>query len=770
MISTIVHIFKTSTISLILMLPIISIAQINVDDAPYNAVGDGVTDDTDAIQAALTDFRTMGGTLTFTSNKTYIISSGLILHYYLESLDYLVTTTGPEKATIKIQDGLPITYGNWGIRINNSPNVTLKNLKIDGNRATRNPTIETPGVYSIIVNGPSNGTRLIDLELINSVMDNVYIVTYDDEEIMTDFEMHNCILKNAFRNNMSVISGANFNIIGCEFINANGTLPMAGIDFEPDPASPPYSNMTIEGCLFKDNLNYGLMLTHIVDNTGTSTIKNNLFDNNGLLIASKDNNIHHNIFVNQDYNHIDGNGNPLDGIVYFHTDWTPTGNIVHDNYFYDNPMPAGSHLVNFMYNTGGGNTVEDNYAFNNIVDGFVINNTNPATNPPQIIINNTFLNNREMGYWNMDNAETNANTINDLSDFNHDGTIVGATSIPGVINEAMDFAPDNKYIEIPANNNLDIEMNITLMAWVKWAGVNALEPEQVIIGRDNNWKLGVSDVGELQFYAPAPYTADWTKSTANSIPANQWKFIAITYNGRYTKLYIDGVEVASEQANGALGTSFAKIFIGSSNTNTHSFNGAIDDVRIYNYSMEQTDIEAIYNAAPLSVEWIEPLVANIYKDLDVLLEWSVAQQKDNAYFIIEHSLDGTHFKSIQKIKGDGNLSQVKKLKYIHTNANMGVNYYRIKQVDFDGNTNYSNIANAVLSRPSISIIPNPATNYLFISGIANIDKIEVYNQIGEKLLQLEDSNQIDINSLTPGIYLVQIQSRGNKYVQKIVKE
>ena len=566
----------------------------------YGALGDGVTDDRDAIQNAISDLRNTGGTLQFTSGKTYIISEGLNFYNFSATHDYLVTSTGTDKATIKIQDGAPLTWPHWGMRLSNSNNITIENLTIDGNRDTRNPTVETSGTDVLFIDGACDGTRLKNLNMINSPMDNLYIVVHENsgQTQMTDFEMHNCILENGFRNNMSVISGENFKIIACEFNNANGTDPQSGIDFEPNNGSANgYKNMTVEGCKFKDNVRYGIELTYIIDGSGSSTIKNNYFENNGILVGSKNNSIHHNIFAKQDHQHLH-TSQTRDGIIYFHANGYGENNDVFNNYFYDNPMPAGSHLVNFMYNSGGNNHLHDNYGYGNTVAGFVSNNTNPNT-PPQIISNNVFINRRETAYWTMDNNDISGGIIDDLSYFDKDGTLYNSpVSTTGKVNEALDFSPDDKYIEIDTGNNLNIQMNITLSAWIKWNGDNPNETEQVIIGRGDDWRFGINNSGQLGFYAPqssdTSFTAGWVQAGIDdAIASGEWHFVAFTYNGRYARLFIDADEVAVEQANGVLGTAFDKIFIGSLNTTTYSFNGIIDEVKIQNYALSRDEIEQL---------------------------------------------------------------------------------------------------------------------------------------------------------------------------------
>ncbi len=560
-----------------------------VDD--FGAIGDGVTDDYIAIQNALYALRVTGGTLEFTSGKTYIISEGLSLYMFSVVNDYLITSTGAEKATIKMQDGTPLTWGHWMIVLTMSRNVTVRNLVWDGNRDTRCPIKEQSGVSVFFITGGSDGTRLENLDLINSPMDNLYIVVHPGQVQMTDFEMHNCRLENAFRNNMSVISGRNFRIIGCQFIGANGTDPQSGIDFEPDHSSVDgYGNMTVEGCLFKDNVRYGIELTFVKPGDGTSTIKNNTFDNNGILIGGKYCEIHNNIFINQDHQHLH-RFNTRDGIIYFHSNFSGSNNDVYNNYLYDNHMPPGSHLAHFMSNVGADNHLHDNYGHGNTVNAFVLNNSNP----PQTVSNNVLLNRREMGYWSMDNSEVNGTTLTDLSDFNNDGLIVNApTSVSGKINEALDFSPDNKYVSIDTSNNLNIQINITLSTWLKWNGPNA-DAQQVFIGRKNDWRFGIANDGRIGFYSAmasdTSYNADWIRADlADALPINEWKFVSYTYDGRYAKLYIDGVEVKSEQANGVLGTSESKIYIGSFGSTIYSFNGSIDEVKIYNYALTSSEI------------------------------------------------------------------------------------------------------------------------------------------------------------------------------------
>ncbi len=575
---------------------------INVDD--FGAKGNGVTDDRVAIQSALNQLRSNGGELQFTSGKVYIIGSGLVFNNAPSSRNYLITSTETEKATIKIKDGTPVTYGNWGLFMSDSRNVTISNLRLDGNRDNRVPA-EVAGTYLFQIMNNCNGLRLYDVILENSVIDNLMItatndVINDTTRYLSDFEMYNCVLKNGWRNNMSIIRGMNFKIIGCEFDNAHGLGdPEAGIDFEPNGETSVlgYHNILIEGCIFRNNGRTGITLIDHdeIDIEGGVTIKNNLFDNNGIMMMGQDNVIKNNVFINYDHAPvISYNGLEGDGIVYIYSDEATANNKVYENYFYDNPMPADKnlHLIHFGSRIQESNSAYNNYEYNNTIAGFV----KVSTSVHQDVHDNVEINRKEIGYWSMDASTINGNSLADSSYFVQNGTLYNSPAIVnGQYNEALDFSPDNKYVEIPITDNLNIEVNMTISAWVNWKGANS-ETEQVIVGKDGDWEFSVDNTGKLGFYSPqsnmASYNGGWIKTT-ESIIQDEWTYVAFTYNGMESKIYMNGVETASELCRGNLSTNSTKIYIGSLVGETSSFNGIVDDVKMYNYPLSSSEIDSL---------------------------------------------------------------------------------------------------------------------------------------------------------------------------------
>ena len=574
-------------------------AQISKTIEEYGAKGDGITDDKNAIQTAFDALKRYGGEIKFTSGKTYIIGGGLFMNYFSKDKYYLVTTTGKKKATIKIKDRVPITYGYWGLFLASSQNITIKNLRLDGNRDTRNPDHEVADVYLLEIRNKCDGLRLYDMELVNSVMDNIYISVSGDEtdttKWTTDFEMYNCLLENGYRNNMSIIRGMNYKIIGCEFNNAHGHDPESGIDFEPNRVGSTvgYKNILVEGCIFKNNKRYGIMLTHKRTNSGYCTIRNCYFENNGLQFASHHNIAIKNIFRKQtrpsDY------GGPVDGIINI-IDGDASNNKVSNNFFYDNKQPAtpSRNLIALLRGANANNNIYYNYSFNNSAKSIVYNYSSNSQN----IYDNYKLKNREIAYWNMDADSIHGNIISDISDFSNEGFLNDNPEIvSGKLGDAIDFLGNN-FMEVAVSENLNIETNVTFAAWVKWNGNNN-DSIQTIIGRGDNWQFFITGNGELGFNASQKDENSYLGGElkiSETIDKKKWTFVTFTYTSRESKLFINGEEKVQKFVYGNLDTSCNKIYIGSKNNTTSLFNGSIDEVKIYNYPFTNNEVKKLYDS------------------------------------------------------------------------------------------------------------------------------------------------------------------------------
>lgn len=157
----------------------------------------------------------------------------------------------------------------------------------------------------------------------------------------------------------------------------------------------------------------------------------------------------------------------------------------------------------------------------------------------------------------------------------------------------------------------------------------------------------------------------------------------------------------------------------------------------------------------------------------VMLHWVTASEENNDYFEIERSGDGLDYFPIARISGAGNSRDEIEYSYHDDHATKGINYYRIKQVDFDGKFSYSESRSASLKQgKSFDILPTVAHDIIGIyTDLDNYD-VHIYNQSGQLMHQwnsLSGHHNLNIDNLFSGIYFVEVSSEQNKEITKVVK-
>ncbi|WP_460502004.1 hypothetical protein [Hymenobacter agri] len=142
----------------------------------------------------------------------------------------------------------------------------------------------------------------------------------------------------------------------------------------------------------------------------------------------------------------------------------------------------------------------------------------------------------------------------------------------------------------------------------------------------------------------------------------------------------------------------------------------------FTVSIRTTDINGGTNTVPVTFTiGAYPLPVELTaftataKNLDALLAWNTASEKNSDHFDVERSLNGTDFVKIDEVKGQG--TSTASTDYARTDAGIGAKaeglvYYRLKQVDADGTSSYSPVRSVRFGKvvPAISLFPNPAAS------------------------------------------------------------
>ncbi len=162
----------------------------------------------------------------------------------------------------------------------------------------------------------------------------------------------------------------------------------------------------------------------------------------------------------------------------------------------------------------------------------------------------------------------------------------------------------------------------------------------------------------------------------------------------------------------------------------------------------------------------------------VELAWTTVTETNNDYFEIEKSKDSKNFSSLHKIDGAGNSTRNQNYKYIDNIPLNGISYYRLKQVDFDGQHFYSKIISVDFSstRNEIRVDPNPASNettIIFPDVLKGETKIELFNSQGilvSKKYENKEMNSylLNLEALEKGVYFISIENKQQGFRTRLI--
>jgi hypothetical protein len=182
-------------------------------------------------------------------------------------------------------------------------------------------------------------------------------------------------------------------------------------------------------------------------------------------------------------------------------------------------------------------------------------------------------------------------------------------------------------------------------------------------------------------------------------------------------------------------------------------------------------------AASLPVEFTK--FSATPRQKEIALNWQTATEKNNSHFEIEKSVDGKNYYTIGEVSGAGTTLEVQNYEFMDVNPANGMNYYRLKQVDWNDDSEYSNITAVEFSSDlNAQFFPNPVKNELTINATTQDVSIFIYSMTGQLVKQVNDISidgqyNLNMSELMSGIYQVQIieEKTGNLLTkQRVVKQ
>jgi len=176
-------------------------------------------------------------------------------------------------------------------------------------------------------------------------------------------------------------------------------------------------------------------------------------------------------------------------------------------------------------------------------------------------------------------------------------------------------------------------------------------------------------------------------------------------------------------------------------------------------------------AAPLPVTFSK-FTATSAKNTSIL-SFATASETNNDFFTIERSTDGRDYDAIGEIKGAGNSNNEITYEFTDEKPFVGINYYRIKQTDYDGKYSYSDIKSVRhTTAGNLSITPRTTEGRLQVTTDMEDYAIVVYNVAGQQVKSFKSlsfDQLISIDDLTAGLYYVKVNFGGQVETIKVVK-
>ena len=299
-----------------------------------------------------------------------------------------------------------------------------------------------------------------------------------------------------------------------------------------------------------------------------------------------------------------------------------------------------------------------------------------------------------------------------------------------------------------------------------------------------NWGEGTSDAGGTNDGDGAPAAlndATWNCSFSNGAGgcSTPWTTAGGSYNGTASATASVGGIGASYNWSSATMNSDVQSWLDAPGTNY----GWIlrGDEANGGTAKRFSSSENSSNRPVLSVTYMPtvPVKLVFFSGLETnygnALSWETAQEINNAFFSIEHSMDGSYFSSLGKVIGAGTTSLAQKYNFMHSAPSAGQHYYRLAQFDLDGKINYSHIV--AINQKSVSknilISPNPVKDKIVFQGFAQGKRSYVIIDLaGKKLVHGVLANELLLPAmLSPGTYYIRIlQDDGQLFTGKFVKE
>jgi len=396
-------------------------------------------------------------------------------------------------------------------------------------------------------------------------------------------------------------------------------------------------------------------------------------------------------------------------------------------------------------------------------------------------------------------------------------------------NEQLQFDGTDDFCNVP--NAEVLFSNLDVFTFEAWLNTTDISNFPIFIGGSSNSIIfGLTSSGAVAFTT----STDIVYSLPGKFPADGiWHHVACVRTGPNPgqgKIYIDGIDQTDPAFNtpGTTLTLSGDLTFGVGLT-TFFLNGAMDEIRIWSVERSQANINNNMNvelagneagligywkfnegsgqeildsqtngtqhngtlgadnnpasddptriqdpALPLPVELVS-LTSSVNGNT-VELSWITGSEINNLGFDVERKSENSDFTKVGFVSGNGTTTEFSNYSFIDVVSNAGTYYYRLKQIDFDGTSQYSNdVSVEVETIPMAFSLQqnypnpfNPSTKIKFSLAAESNVTLTVFDIMGQEVANLINGNleagshefNFDASNLNSGVYFYRINTTG----------
>ncbi len=157
----------------------------------------------------------------------------------------------------------------------------------------------------------------------------------------------------------------------------------------------------------------------------------------------------------------------------------------------------------------------------------------------------------------------------------------------------------------------------------------------------------------------------------------------------------------------------------------------------------------------------------------VRLDWATATETDNDHFIVQRSRDGVVFEDVERLAGAGTSLSTLYYTSVDERAPVGLNYYRLEQVDADGTTDHSDVVAVDVRRTDVLAFPNPTSGTVTLFDVVlGRDDVAVYSDDMHLIRTHVGAGAdpaIHLDDLPDGTYTIMVRNGEETRTTRVVK-